>query len=85
MEMKRMFFKAAAVCMGMMMSVALTACGDEEEAAAPVPANRGEKVTVAYDGDLSEDYFELWDIEVTYTPACCSSRRPTPTSPRRPT
>lgn len=50
-----MFFKAAAVCMGMMMSVALTACGDDEEAAAPVPANRVETVTVAYDVDLSEN------------------------------
>lgn len=65
--MKNMLFKAMAVLVGLAMSVSMVSCGDDDNDEPPVPENAVAQVEVRYDVSLGEDYYDLWDIEVTYT------------------
>lgn len=47
-----------------------TACGDDndnDEPTPPTPESKYSEVTVKYSLGLSGDYYNLWDIQVTYT------------------
>lgn len=66
--MKKMILKAMAIFMGLAMSMAFSACGDDNDEPA-VPQKKTTDVVVNYSLSLSEDYYDLWDIEVTYTGA----------------
>lgn len=59
-----------AVFMSLAMSVSLASCGDDDDDDGPeVPQKKISKVVVDYSVALSEDYYDLWDIEVSYTGA----------------
>lgn len=64
--MRKMLFRAMALFMAATMSISLAGCGDDKDD--PVdPAKKTETVVVDYSMSLSPDYYELWDIEVSYT------------------
>lgn len=68
--MKKMLMKAMAVLTVLAISVSLTACGDDNKNDEPtVPESGITRVVVDYKVELSEDYFNLWDIEIAYTNA----------------
>lgn len=70
--MKKNFFKFMAACLMGASVIALPACGDDDDNGKDepvVPQNKIATVVVDYSVSLSEDYYDLWDIEVTYTDA----------------
>lgn len=69
--MNKLFSKTTAFFMAMAMTFSLTACGgddDNNSANEPeAPQQKYSEVIVRYSLSLSQDYYDLWDIEVTYT------------------
>lgn len=63
--MKKMLFKAIALLLGLAMGLSFAACGDDE----PQAPKKTDTVVVNYYMSLSDDYYDLWDIEVSYTGA----------------
>lgn len=63
--MKSTFFKALAIITGMMMSFSLVSCGDDDDNEPDDP-----KVVSYYDvkyvTDLDEDWFDFFDVTITY-------------------
>ena len=68
--MKPIFYNAMAVMLAMTMSFSTVSCGDDDDNNEPTtPQNKVEKVVADYSISLSDDYYDLWDIEVNYTGA----------------
>ncbi len=70
--MKKNFFRALVMFMTIGSTLLFTACGDDNNdeptpPTPPTPDYKYSEVTVNYSLDLSEDYYNLWDIQVTYT------------------
>lgn len=58
--------------MGMAMSVSLAACGDDDNdnninSEPEVPQQKYSEIVMKYTLSLSQEYYDLWDIQVTYT------------------
>lgn len=68
--MKKMILKVMALIVSVAMSASFTSCGDDNDDNEPdQPQKKIATVVVDYSVALSQDYFDLWDIEVTYTGA----------------
>lgn len=68
--MKKIFDKAMIALMMLAASISFTSCDDDDSNGPDVPKPSDKKITkvvVDYSVSLSDDYFELWDFEVTYT------------------
>lgn len=54
--------------MACVMALSVTSCGDENDENEPgLPATKYSEIAVNYSLELASGYFELWDVEVTYT------------------
>lgn len=70
--MKGFFIKSMAFLMVMAMSVSLAACGDDDNdnninSEPEVPQQKYSEIVMKYTLSLSQEYYDLWDIQVTYT------------------
>lgn len=65
--MKLMIEKTIMLCMILCMAISFSGCGsDSDEPEVPKDPNKITKVTIDYAVELSQDYYDLWDIEVAY-------------------
>jgi hypothetical protein len=68
--MKKMLYKAMALMLSMAMCVSFVSCGDDDDDDEPaVVVPTVVSVTANYVVALSNDYYSLWDVQVTYTTA----------------
>ncbi len=58
-------FKMFALIMGMVMSLSLASCGDDNDEP-NTPEKTAKKVMIEYSVALSPDYYDLWDIQVSH-------------------
>lgn len=68
--MKKMFLKAMSVMAGLVMSMSLVACGDDDNSKdEPTPADQDkvETVEVSYTVELGKAYWDYFDIKLEYT------------------
>ncbi len=75
--MKKMLYKAMALMLSMAMCVSFVSCGDDDDDDdEPVVAPTIVSVTANYVVALSNDYYSLWDVQVTYTTASGTKTEP---------
>jgi hypothetical protein len=69
--MKKMLYKAMALMLSMAMCVSLSSCGDDDDDddSPIVDTTTIVSVVANYSVTLSDDYFNLWDVQVTYSTA----------------
>ncbi len=67
--MKSKILKTLSIIMGMVMSISFVSCSDDDDDNSNDSSSTKKTTSVlaSYSVDLSDDIFELWDIEVTYT------------------
>jgi hypothetical protein len=73
--MKKMLYKAMALMLSMAMCVSFVSCGDDDDEPAVVDPTIV-AVTANYVVALSNDYYSLWDVQVTYTTASGTKTEP---------
>lgn len=64
--MKSIFFKTLAIIMGMMMSISLVSCGDDDDNNEPEDLKTVAYYDVKYVTDLNDDWFKFFDVTITY-------------------
>lgn len=64
--MKSTLFKAMAIIMGMMMSLSLASCGDDNDEPEPEDPKAVEFYQIEYLADVSEDYLNFFDVSMIY-------------------
>lgn len=64
--MNKSIFKPFATLLCMVMSLGLTACGDDDEKDAPANPTELKTVEVSYKVDITPDYLAYYDVTVTY-------------------
>lgn len=64
--MKSTLFKALAIIMGMVMSFSLVSCGDDDDNNEPEDPKAVTYYDVKYVTDLDEDWFDFFDVTITY-------------------
>lgn len=67
--MKSTLFKTLAIIMGMMMSVSLVSCGDDEDNNEPADPKEIVSYEVTYLADVTKDYLDYFDLTLTYLDA----------------
>lgn len=67
--MRSNLFKSLAIIMGMMMSLSLVSCGDDDDNDEPGDSGNQKEVSyydVAYMTNLHDDWFDFFDVSITY-------------------
>lgn len=64
--MKSNLFKTIAIMMGMVMSFSLVSCGDDDDKDEPENPKAVAYYDVKYVTDLGEDWFNFFDVAITY-------------------
>lgn len=77
--MKKNIFKFMAAFLPVAIVLPLASCGDDDDEQPDDPQPKYARVAVNYSISLSEDYYNLWDIQVTYTDYAGSTKSETVT------
>ena len=64
--MKSTFFKTLAIIIGMMMSISLVSCGDDDDNNEPENTKAVAYYDVKYVTDLNDDWFKFFDVTISY-------------------